>query len=126
MLRDAGRGVVEHRADVHELGVEVEALALALRGAERVHAQRVVIEEVRLDAADQLGRLTRQPAVGDGDVVTAGIVEALGRSAARATGMCDRFATESRSVETTRVLRAAVRPGNVIRMQGSTPKEEAC
>jgi hypothetical protein len=59
--------VVEHRPDVQQLGVILQALAGALQGAPGVDTQRVVLEQIGLDASDQLGGLTRQPAVGDRD-----------------------------------------------------------
>ncbi len=58
--------VVEHRADVQELGVVVQPAALALQGAEGVDAERMVVEQIGLNAANQLGGVARQPAVRDG------------------------------------------------------------
>lgn len=60
--------IVEHRADVEELGIERQTAALAGERAEEEDAIRVVIEELALRVAHELVDLTGEAAIGDGNV----------------------------------------------------------
>ncbi len=59
--------VVEHRGGIEQFRVVGEPLGVAGQGAEQEHAARVVVEQVGLGVADQVGDLASQGAVGDGD-----------------------------------------------------------
>jgi hypothetical protein len=59
--------VVEHRADVEQLGVVVQAELLALQRAPEEHPPRVVEQQLRGDVVHELGRLASERAVGDRD-----------------------------------------------------------
>jgi hypothetical protein len=57
--------VVEHRADVEELGVVVEAELLGLQRSPEEHSTRMVEQQPRGGVPQELGRLTGKAAVGD-------------------------------------------------------------
>ena len=59
--------IVEHRADVQELGVGFESKTLALQRAEQKDASRVVVQQVALDVADELGCFADESAIGNLD-----------------------------------------------------------
>ena len=57
--------VVEHRADVEQFGVVVEAELLSLQRRPQEHAPRVVEQQRRRRLADELGRLAGERTVWD-------------------------------------------------------------
>ena len=57
--------VVEHRADVEQLRVVVQAELLTLQRAPQEHPPRVVEQQLRRDVLHELGRLASERAVGD-------------------------------------------------------------
>ncbi|MNF55045.1 hypothetical protein D3C84_364910 [compost metagenome] len=59
--------VMEHRADVQQLRVVGQLLALAAQSTEQEDPARVVVEQVGLDVADVFGGGLGQCAVGDLD-----------------------------------------------------------
>src|SRR5690606_29540606 len=59
--------VVEHRADVEQLGVVVQAAAAPAQGAEPVDPPGVVVDQLLGGVPDQFGGFGGQFRVGDGD-----------------------------------------------------------
>jgi cytochrome c peroxidase len=55
--------VMKHGADVEQLGVVLQALALASQRAEQVHPRGMVEQKIRFRVANQLGQVTRHFAV---------------------------------------------------------------
>ena len=58
---------MEHRPDIEELGIELQALRWPVQRAEQVDPRRMMEEKLRLGVADQLREFMCHLAVGDGD-----------------------------------------------------------